>query len=161
MPFFLRHSHGKIDTEITAFIKVAGSLLRNDRFAARNQQAVDTQRFIKNITLIPLEGSKGTQQLQVILLGDLVYLVHHFLGIDAVRFIRLRDIHGVFLRRCQQCSIRVIAFQEGKPFLVGKIGAASFQSVQGEDLPGNLRTFHPLSRFIEMGRDLHISLRDL
>ena len=90
---------------------------RNLRVGIREQQGLDAGFLQENIALIPLEGYPFLQQLQIVLCGDLVHLVHHFLGIAAVGVLVLvGNARNVGFVGCKQI-IRVVALLKFVPFL--------------------------------------------
>ena len=106
----------KIHAEIVGQIEHSRHT-RNLRAGIREQQRLDAGFLQENVALIPLEGYPFLQQLQIVLCGDLVHLVHHFLGIAAVGVLVLvgnaRNVGFVG----QQRTVRVVALLKFVPFL--------------------------------------------
>ena len=106
----------KLHAEIVGRIKHSRHT-RNLRAGVREQKGLDAGFFQKNVTLISLEGYPFVQKLQIVLRGDLVHLVHHFLGIAAVGVLVLiwntRNIGFVGHQR----MILIVALLKFVPFL--------------------------------------------
>ena len=123
----------KIHAEIVGQIKHSRHT-RNLRAGVREQKGLDAGFFQKNVTLISLEGYPFVQQLQIVLRGDLVHLVHHFLGIAAVGVLVLvgnvRNIGFVG----QQRTIRVVALLKFVPFLQRLLDGVAAAAVGGYDV---------------------------
>ena len=107
---------------------------RNLCAGIREQQGLDAGFLKENVALIPLEGYPFVQQLQIVLRGDLVYLVHHFLGIAAVGVLVLvGNARNIGLVGCKQI-IRVVALLKFVPFLQRLLDGVAAAAVGGYDI---------------------------